>query len=140
VSVPITGLNDFFTSFNFKVEINNTVCGFKSVSGLKTTASFEAVAVGGMNDGPVMLPVPNREPARVTLEKGRYFGDEITFPLTLGAMYKSIAISPLTKIGLEGKTYTLSSAFVESIETSPLNATDSGCLIDTVTVVCRKIT
>jgi phage tail-like protein len=131
----------YLHAFSFEVHINNETIGFKSVKGIKLTTAFEPLQVGGMNDGPVMLPVPVKEGGRLTLERGKYKSDALK-KFQLGTPIEEMYICALTENGDEAgaAVYTVEFPIVESIELGAFDALSSEVLIESFTVVYRRIT
>jgi phage tail-like protein len=128
--------HDPATAYRFKVFLGNPgkEIGFQRVSGLKLSLGFEPLAVGGKNDGPVLLPVPVKEPGRVTFERGRKSAD-ILPELCPGACLTNVAVSVLTRDGGVLVTYHTPMATVESLEVSELDALRGEILIEKYTLL-----
>lgn len=132
-------LYGLLNAYSFDVEIDGSLIGFKSVKGLKLSAAFEPLQVGGMNDGPVMLPVPVREEGRITFERGKYKKKSSQLPRP-GTLVKDITILLYDEDDSYKAEYILESPAVESIELGSLDALSSEILIETFTVSFRHIT
>jgi phage tail-like protein len=132
-------LHDLLHAFRFKVVIGKDAIGFKAVKGVKLATAFEPLQVGGMNDGPVMLPVPVKESGRLTLERGKYIAKALDM-LRPGTPIKEMHIHALAKDGDGAAVYTVESPIVESIELGAFDALSSEVLIESFTVAYRRIT
>ncbi len=125
-------------AYRFKVVVDNAEIGFRSVSGLKLATAFEPLAVGGKNDGPVMLPVPVPDGGRLTMERGKYSGEALSLPQP-GVVIKTMTVTLLGDEKKELATYTVEDPACESIELSTLDSLSSDVVIESFTVVFRKL-
>lgn len=128
--------------YRFEVSIGNkNRFGFKSVDGLKLTAAYEPLAVGGRNDGPVLLRVPVKNAGKLTFERGKYYvisGQSLNFRPGQ-TLAKSMSIRILDDSGKPRVTYNVNNPMLESIELSKLDATNSSVLIEKLTIVHQGI-
>jgi phage tail-like protein len=108
--------------------------GFARVSGLKLSAAFEPLEVGGKNDGPALLPVSLKDPERTTFEKGRQQYNVLA-ALKPGSRFDGIDLHLLNEEGSVVAIYSTDTAVVESMETSDLDATSGEVLIEKYTIL-----
>jgi phage tail-like protein len=134
-------LHKLLNAYSFEVQIGKDEIGFKSVKGIKFTTALEPLQVGGMNDGPVMLPVPVKEGGRLTLERGKYKSDALNLPRP-GTSIEEMYICALPEDGNynDAAIYAVESPVVESVELGALDALSSEVLIESFTVAYRRIT
>lgn len=131
---------DFLFAYRFEVLIKGKKLGFRSVSGLKLTAAFEPLMVGGMNTGPAMLPVPVKDTGKLTMERGVAPANALE-DFQLGRIITNdMQIHIINDKGKPGISYSVSFPMLETIELSKLEATDSSVFIETFTVIHRGIT
>jgi phage tail-like protein len=123
-------------AYRYRVVFNGTneSIGFARVSGLKLSAGFEPLEVGGKNDGPVFLPVPLKTPERTVFERGRK-QSSVLAALGPGTSFEGIDLQLLDENGRVVAVYTTGMAVVESIETSDLDATRGEVLIEKYTIL-----
>jgi phage tail-like protein len=133
-------LHGLLNAYSFKVEIGKDAIGFKAVKGIKLTTALEPLQVGGINDGPVMLPVPVKEGGRLTLERGKYKADGLK-QFRPGTLIKEMRIHALAKAGDKkgAAIYTVEFPVVESVELGAFDALSSEVLIESFTVAYRRI-
>jgi hypothetical protein len=124
------------TAYRFVVFLGNEnhEVGFQRVSGLKLSVGFEPLVVGGKNDGPVLLPLPVKEPGRVTFERGRA-STSFLDALYPGACFDGLAILVLADDGGIAAAYSTPTAIVESLETSDLDAVRGELFIEKYTIL-----
>lgn len=122
------------SSYRFVVYVLGVGLGFRSISGIKMSAAFEPLQVGGQNNYPVMLAVPVKEAGKLVMERG-------VTPLRALGMFNpgtkladEMQISILTELGLPGVSYSVKEPLLESIELSKLDAQDSTVLVETFSV------
>lgn len=125
-------------AYSFAVDIDNVKIGFKSVRGIKMAMAFEALQVGGQNDGPALLPVPVKDGGKLVFELGVCAKPPQGLPWP-GTPVKSISVSACNSLGDAVYTYTLEAPVVESIELGALDALSSEVLIETLTIAFRSI-
>lgn len=123
------------TSHRFEVHIKNQRLGFRSISGLKITASFEPLQVGGMNGSPVLLPVPVKEPGRLVLERGISSLNALADFVPGARIAEEMQIHIVNEKGRSSVTYSVLSPIVESIELSKLDALESTAIIETFSLL-----
>lgn len=128
------------SAYRFEVILNNNKIGFRSILGLKLTASFEPLSVGGLNQGPVMLPVPVKEPGRLTMEKGAASLNQLKDFIIGKRLAQEMQVKIMNEDGGTGITYAVALPILESVELSKLDAMESSILIETFTVLHRGIT
>lgn len=123
-------------SYRYRVKFSgiNQEIGFARVSGLKLSAAFEPLEVGGKNDGPVLLPLPLKTPERTTFERGRKQFAILT-ALGPGTRFEGIDLHLLDEGGTVVAAYVTGPAVVESMETSDLDATRGEVLIEKYTIL-----
>jgi phage tail-like protein len=138
-------MNDLFALFSGRVPVQSyrfrvlfsgvdVEIGFARISSLKLSAAFEPLEVGGKNDGPVLLPMPNKTPERTVFERGRKQYSALT-ALEPGTRLDGIDIHLLNERGGVVAVYSTGIAVVESIETSELDAVRGEVLIEKCTVI-----
>ena len=131
-------------SFNVMMYNPNTfepffTCGFKSVKGVKITSTYEPLMVGGKNNGPVLLPLPNKEPGRLTLEHGKTLKDRIFWFNMRHTLDAEVKVMVFDENMQEAAMYFIKNAVIESIELGDLNALASEVLIESVTILYSSI-
>lgn len=132
--------SDFLFAYRFEVHINGKKLGFRSVSGLKLVAAFEPLMVGGMNNGPTMLPAPVKDTGRLTMERGVVPANALD-SFQLGRIITNdMQIHIINSQGKTGVSYSVAFPMLETIELSKLEATDSSVFIETFTVIHSGIT
>lgn len=131
--------SDFLFAYRFEVHINNKKLGFRSVSGLKITAAFEPLMVGGMNMGPAMLPIPVKDTGRLTMERGVAPSNALGSFQLGRRITDDMQIHIINANGKTGVSYSVAYPILESIEYSKLEATDSSVFIETFTVIHHGI-
>lgn len=132
--------SDFLFAYRFEVHVNGKKLGFRSVSGLKLTAAFEPLAVGGMNTGPVMLHIPVKDAGRLTMERGVAPANALESFQPGHTITNDMQIHIINAQGKAGASYSVAFPMLETIELSKLEATDSSVLIETFTVLHQGIT
>ncbi|MDR2356316.1 MAG: phage tail protein [Clostridiales Family XIII bacterium] len=139
-------LHKLLTGHRFKVTMSDAgknnayfTCGFKSVRGVKIARAYEPLAVGGKNDGPVLLPLPVKEPGRLTLEHGKAPKERIAWFEAGRSLGMDVLVSVLDETMEKAAEYALKGAVIESVELSALDALSSEVLIESVTILCSGI-
>ena len=128
--------------YRYEVEIDRLrIFGFKTISGLKLSAAYEPLEVGGVNNGPVMLRMPVKDTGRITFERGKYlseFWSPFMFRpgLNLG---RQIIILVKDDHGIVGAVYRVQRPMLEAIELSTLDAMDSSVFVEKFTIVHEGI-
>jgi phage tail-like protein len=138
VSIPSVA-DDLLHGYNFVVSVGVGMIGFRSVSGLKITAAFEPLAVGGYNSSPVMLPASVKEPGRLTFERGKRITSRLIQLKAGSVLPEPMTIMVLNPYGVIGASYSVTAPVMESVELSKLGAEDSAVLIETFTVIHRGV-
>ena len=129
--------------YRYEVDLgDNREIGFKSVSGLKISAAYEPLEVGGINNGPVLLRMPVKDTGRITLERGKYLSKSANaFTYLPGKMLgESMIIKVKNDDNKVGATYSVRNPVIESIELPTLDAMDSSVFIEKLTIAHRGIT
>ncbi|MDR1735342.1 MAG: phage tail protein [Oscillospiraceae bacterium] len=121
-------------SCRFAVMIRGSALGFRSISGIKLSASFEPLQVGGQNDAPVMLAIPVKEPGKLVMERGVSPAGALSNFRPGEKIADEMQIDILNENGEASVSYSVASPVVESIELSKLDAQDSSVLIETFSV------
>lgn len=127
-------------SYRFEVHIERNTLGFRSISGLKLTSAFEPLAVGGFNESPVLLPVPVKEPGRLTMERGVSSLHSLSDFIPGELIANEMQIHILNENNKPIMSYSVASPFTETIELSKLDAMESSVLIKTFSVLHHGIT
>ncbi len=126
--------DDLITSYRFVVKIQGRTLGFRSISGIKMSAAFEPLQVGGQNKNPVMLAVPVKEAGKLVMERGASTVAALS-SFTVGSkIAENMEIEIQKEDGTKGVSYSVTAPLLESIELSKLDAQDSTVLIETFSV------
>jgi hypothetical protein len=125
-------------AYRFSVNIDNTDYPFAAISGLKMDMAFEPLQVGGLNDGPVMLPIPSKDAGRATFSKGKISNPAKPLPRP-GMPLKDVSITTYNADFTTGNVFSLEAPVLESIELAGFDAYTSEILIETFTISFRNI-
>ncbi len=126
--------DDLIASYRFIVKIKGKKLGFRSISGIKMSAAFEPLQVGGQNNYPTMLAVPVKEAGKLVMERGASTIAALS-DFTVGKkVADSMEIEIQKEDGKKGVSYSVTAPLLESIELSKLDAQDSSVLIETFSV------
>lgn len=134
--MALSGLphNSLLQLYSFNVSIGPLLIGFSKVSGLKSQLSFEQIPEGGLNDRVHSLYAPNREPQRITFEKGAYDIKFSVFEMPVGArIFVPVTIMIMDDNGNPGKILAVENPILESWEISDLSANHSEVLVNKLT-------
>lgn len=131
--------HSLFQVYRFEVWFGGEAFGFMRVSGLKLSAAFEPLAVGGQNDGPVMLRVPVRDAGRLTFERGKYYAGQKLALRPGQALAEPMSIVVKNDADDVTLTYKISTPVLESVELSGLDASDHTVLVESLIVAHQGI-
>lgn len=127
--------------FRLRLEQNGPELGFQEVSGLRLSAAFEPLQVGGYNHGVILLRVPVKDNGKITLKRGKYKKEatkrlKMMPGVTLGSR---VYIDVLDASGKLQITYQILSPYIETVELAALQADQTAVLIETCTLMHQGI-
>ncbi len=133
--------SDLIPSYSFEVSLDGISFSFSKVVNLSGSVDIDTIVDGGVNDAPVILRKPKRNPDILILEKGCYTSvkDTMYSLVKEGTKIASVSITVLR----DGKTvrkFYVTNAVVVKREYSELDAMQSSVFIKSISIAHTGLT
>ena len=124
----------------FKVTFGNNNVSFAKVSGMERSMEYETLQEGGVNSGPRLLPLPQKQIKTMRFERGLQKRGFIINSLAPGMKIDSgIGVSVLNPEGKAIAKFTVKDVTVVKWELGGLDAQGNGVLLETFEIAYGSI-
>ncbi|MBR5091555.1 MAG: hypothetical protein IK093_19200 [Ruminiclostridium sp.] len=137
----MSSASDFIPGYSFTVNLDGIPFSFGKVYNLSSSVEIETIVNGGINDAPVILRKPKRNPDFLVLERALHstVTDMAFSVLTVGTIISAITIS-VNKDGKTVRMFFATNGIVVEREFSPLDALESAVLVQSLRIAHTGIT